>query len=185
MKCFRDLNCQGQSFGPGYEALPVGTGHRSRGQNKNEEERFNSHGPGAPAIPNLSGTKRFVISVPENRSALLKPIFPDQSASLGRAGKRFGWNAPRTKRSPLSSSVAFQSPETAVRAGPSQKASPDEALPSPAVLQTEALQSNGPGPREALPLIQLGSFLSSRNSRSGRAGERFVLAIPPEACQES
>ena len=147
------------------------------GQNKNEEERFNVHGPGAPAIPNLSGTKRFVISVPENRSALLKPIFPDQSASVG--------TPPRTKRSPLSSSVAFQSPETAVRAGPSQKASPDEALPSPAVLQTEALQPNSSGPREALPFIQLGSFLSSRNSRSGRAGERFVLAIPLETCQES
>ena len=81
--------------------FPLEPGTVRVNQNKNEEERFNSHGPGAPAIPNLSGTKRFVISVPENRSALLKPIFPDQSASLGRAGKRFGWNAPPNEALPL------------------------------------------------------------------------------------
>lgn len=165
--------------------FPLEPGTVRVGQNKNEEERFNSPGLRAPVIPNLAGTKRFVISVSENRSALLKPIFPDRSASLGRAGKRFGWNAPERSAPPLSCLVAFQSPETAVRAGPSQQASPDEALPSPAVLQTEALQSNSSGPREALPFIQLGSFLSARNSRSGRARERFVLAIPLEACQES
>ena len=60
LEVLQRFELSGTVIRPGYKALPVGTGHRSRGQNKNEEERFNSPSPRAPAIPNLSGTKGFV-----------------------------------------------------------------------------------------------------------------------------
>ena len=99
-----------------------------------------------PRSPDF-GAKRFPHLLLALAEALrLEGLFPERSAP------------------PLSSSVAFQSPETAVRAGPSQQASPDEALPSPAVLQTEALQSNASKGGSA------SSEPSNEALRSARAG---------------